>query len=113
MSDHVGFVEDKVALGQISSEYFGFPCQFSFHRMLHSHHLSSGAGTVGQIAADVPSGLGLTPPQDIKKTLLSFLSAFRSVLFALVLFLFSDRLSELPHEPQLPKRFSTKSKQYG
>jgi hypothetical protein len=23
---------DKVALGQVSSEYFGFPCQFSFHR---------------------------------------------------------------------------------
>jgi hypothetical protein len=30
-SDHVGFVVDKVALRQVSSEYFGFPCQFSFH----------------------------------------------------------------------------------
>jgi hypothetical protein len=28
---HVGFVVDKVALGQVFSEYFGFPCQ-SFHR---------------------------------------------------------------------------------
>jgi hypothetical protein len=27
----VGFVVDKVALGQGFSEYFGFPCQFSFH----------------------------------------------------------------------------------
>jgi hypothetical protein len=60
MSDHVGFVVDKMALGQVFCEYFGFPCQFSFHQLLHiHHHLSSGAGTVGQLAADVPSGLGL------------------------------------------------------
>jgi hypothetical protein len=26
-SDHVGFVVDKVELGQVFSEYFGFPCQ--------------------------------------------------------------------------------------
>jgi hypothetical protein len=27
----------------------GFPCQSSFHQFLHSHHhLSSGAGTIGQ-----------------------------------------------------------------
>jgi hypothetical protein len=30
---HVGFVVDKAALGQVFSEYFGFPCQ-SFH---HNH----------------------------------------------------------------------------
>jgi hypothetical protein len=43
------FVVDKVALGQVFSEYFGFPCQFSFHQFLHNHHhLSSGAGTIGQ-----------------------------------------------------------------
>jgi hypothetical protein len=48
-SDHVGFVVDKVALGQVFSEYFGFPCQSSFHRLLHNHHhLSTGAGTIGQ-----------------------------------------------------------------
>jgi hypothetical protein len=28
----VGQVVNKVALGQVFSEYFGFPCQFSFHR---------------------------------------------------------------------------------
>jgi hypothetical protein len=28
-SSQVGFVVDKVALGQVLSEYFGFPCQFS------------------------------------------------------------------------------------
>jgi hypothetical protein len=27
-SRHVGFVVDKMALGQVSSEYFGFLCQF-------------------------------------------------------------------------------------
>jgi hypothetical protein len=31
---HVGFVVDKAALGQVFPEYFGFPCQ-SFHRLLH------------------------------------------------------------------------------
>jgi hypothetical protein len=31
------------------------------------HHLSSGAGTLGQLVADVPSGLSLTPPQETKK----------------------------------------------
>jgi hypothetical protein len=41
----VGFVVDKVALGQIFFEYFGFPCQSSFHQFLYNHnHLSSGAG---------------------------------------------------------------------
>jgi hypothetical protein len=56
-SGHVGFLVDKEALGKVVSEYFGFPCQFSFHRLLHTHHLSSRAGTTGQLVADVPSGL--------------------------------------------------------
>jgi hypothetical protein len=48
-SGHVGFVVDKVALGQVFSKYFGFPCQSSFHQFLHNdHHVSSGAGTTGQ-----------------------------------------------------------------
>jgi hypothetical protein len=34
---HVGFVVDKAALGQIFSEYFGFPCQL-FHQFLHHHN---------------------------------------------------------------------------
>jgi hypothetical protein len=34
----VGFVVDKVALGQIFSEYFGFPCQSSFHQIVHPHN---------------------------------------------------------------------------
>jgi hypothetical protein len=67
MSCHVGFVVDKVALGQVFSEYFGFPCQFSFHRLLETHHVSSGVGTIGQLLTDVPSGLSLPSPQDAKK----------------------------------------------
>jgi hypothetical protein len=64
----VGFVVDKVALGQFFFKYFGFPCQFSFHRLLHiHHHLSSGAGTIGKLVTDVPRGLSLAPPQESKK----------------------------------------------
>jgi hypothetical protein len=37
---HVGFVVDKKALGQVSSEYFGFPCQSSFHQFLQHHNHS-------------------------------------------------------------------------
>jgi hypothetical protein len=67
-SGHVGFVVDEVALGQVFSEYFCFPCQFSFHQVFHiHHHLTPGAGTIGQTVADVPSGLSVTTPQEIKK----------------------------------------------
>jgi hypothetical protein len=59
----VGFVVYKVALRQVSSEYFSFPCEFSFYQMLHTH-LSSGACTIGQLVADVPSGLSLTPKKN-------------------------------------------------
>jgi hypothetical protein len=34
----MGFVEDKAALEQVSSEYFNFPCQSSFHQLLHHHN---------------------------------------------------------------------------
>jgi hypothetical protein len=43
-----------------------FPCQFSFHHVLHTH-LSSGAATIGQLVSGVLSGLSLTPPHEIKK----------------------------------------------
>jgi hypothetical protein len=48
----MGFVVDKVELGQVFFQYFGFSC-YSFDLLLHTHHPSSGAGTVGQIVADV------------------------------------------------------------
>jgi hypothetical protein len=63
----VGFVVDNVALGQDFSEFFGFPCYFSFYRMVHNNHSSSGTGAIVQMVAHVPSGLILTPPQETKK----------------------------------------------
>jgi hypothetical protein len=65
-SGHVGFVVDRVIVGQVFSEYFGFPCQFSFHQLLLTH-LSSGAHTIDHLVADVPSGLSFTPPHEINK----------------------------------------------
>jgi hypothetical protein len=63
-SGHVGFVVDKVELGHIFSECFGFPCQFSFHRLLHIHnHPSYSGSTIGQLVADAPRGLSLTRSQ--------------------------------------------------
>jgi hypothetical protein len=48
-SSHVGFLMDKVALGQVFSEYFGFSCQSSFQQFLHNHPPSPivRAGTIG------------------------------------------------------------------
>jgi hypothetical protein len=66
--EQVRFVVDRVALGQVFSECFGFPCQFSFHQLLHNHpHLSSGAGTIGQ---KWPQHKGLRPtPLALKKNM--------------------------------------------
>jgi hypothetical protein len=61
----VGFVVDKAALGQVFSEFFGFLCHFSFHE--NTPCSSSEAGTLSQLVADVPSGLSVTPPQEIKE----------------------------------------------
>jgi hypothetical protein len=39
-------------------------------------HSSSGGGTIGQRVADVPSGLSLTPPQELKKKTANRMSRF-------------------------------------
>jgi hypothetical protein len=57
----LGFVVDKVVLGRVFSEYFGFPCQSSFHQ-IHHHHNHPGQATIGQSVAAVPSGPSWTPP---------------------------------------------------
>jgi hypothetical protein len=57
----VGFVVDKMTLGQVFSEYFGFPCQSSFHQLLHNHpHLSFGVYNRPEVAA-VPGDVSPTP----------------------------------------------------
>jgi hypothetical protein len=70
---HMGFVVDKVALGLVFSEYFGFSYQCSFHRLLYIHHLIAGAGRIGQLVADVRNERSLTPLQELSeiKTFLS------------------------------------------
>jgi hypothetical protein len=45
----------------------GFPCQFSFHHVLRTH-LSSRASTIGQLFANVPSGLSRTPAYEGKQS---------------------------------------------
>jgi hypothetical protein len=51
------------ALGLVLLEYFGFLAisHFTDCSTHNHHHLSSRAGTVSQIVADVPSGLSFTP----------------------------------------------------
>jgi hypothetical protein len=60
-SSHMGFVVDKVALGQVFSKYFSLPCRSSFHRWPHINQLLSGAGTIDQLETNI-----LTPPQETK-----------------------------------------------
>jgi hypothetical protein len=64
-AEHVGFVVDKVALGQVFSEYFGFPCHLSFHQIPH-HHNDLAVGTIGLLVAAVSSGPNWTPPPTIR-----------------------------------------------
>jgi hypothetical protein len=42
----VGFVVDKVALGQVFSEYFGFSCQSSFHQIFSTITIAYHPGLV-------------------------------------------------------------------
>jgi hypothetical protein len=51
---------DKAALGQVFSEYFGFPCQSSFHQFLHDHnHPGLSQKELPQCRVDP---IGLHPP---------------------------------------------------
>jgi hypothetical protein len=45
----VGLSLGWIIVGQVSSEYIRFPCQFLFRQMLHFSHLLSGAGTMGNL----------------------------------------------------------------
>jgi hypothetical protein len=56
----VGFVVDEVALGQVCSAYFGFPCQSSFRRLLTFIIYHTGLVHRPEVAA-VPSGFSPTP----------------------------------------------------
>jgi hypothetical protein len=56
-SGHVGFVVDKLALGQVFSLYFFFLHQSSFHQIVHPHN---------HLVADMPSGPSWTPSPTIR-----------------------------------------------
>jgi hypothetical protein len=56
----ISFVVETVSLGRVFSEYFGFPCQSSFHQILHYYN-HPGQATIGQSVAAVPSGPSWTP----------------------------------------------------
>jgi hypothetical protein len=51
------FVMDKMALGQVFSEYFGFPYNSS----------SNSLYIISQTVAEVPSGFILTPTQEAER----------------------------------------------
>jgi hypothetical protein len=61
--------DGKCGPGWVFSQYFGFPCQSSFHQILYHNH--TGQITIGQSVAPVPSAPSWTPPPSkrIKKTL--------------------------------------------
>jgi hypothetical protein len=64
----VGFVVNKVALGQVFSKHFGFPFQSAFHQLLHNHHHLFIWGWYNRpIVVAVLSGLSLTPLRIIIK----------------------------------------------
>jgi hypothetical protein len=60
-----GICVDKLELGSVFSEYFGFLCQSSFHQTLH-HRNHPGQATIGQSVAAVPSWPSLIPPPPSK-----------------------------------------------
>jgi hypothetical protein len=62
---NIGFVVDKAALGQVFSEYLGFPCQ-SFHQFLHHNHLELAQWDIGGRSAEWTQ-LDSTPNVPIKK----------------------------------------------
>jgi hypothetical protein len=65
----VGFVVNKDALRQALSEFFTLHCQ-SLHQLFRTHHhTSSEGGSIGEVVADVPSGLSLAALQERKKML--------------------------------------------
>jgi hypothetical protein len=68
----VVFVVGKAALAQAFSEYFNFPCP-SFYCLLHTHHHpSTRTGTIGQIVADIASGLSFTDVTQSSYSLFNF-----------------------------------------
>jgi hypothetical protein len=75
---HVGFVVEKMAPGQVFSEYFGFPCQPHFIPPTSPSSQSTGTGIIGQYMATVRRGPSMdsTSHNSNKKKVQSSLWAF-------------------------------------
>jgi hypothetical protein len=89
-SSHVGFVVNKVALGQVCSNCLGFFCHFSSHLLLHTH-LSTRAETIGPIVAGVLSELTRTPPHELKHEVLRNINRLLSFYYILSILCSTDR----------------------
>jgi hypothetical protein len=72
-SGHVEFVVDKAALGQVFSEYFGFPLPLIPPTAPHSSSPTIRGWCSGLVVAEAPSGLCSTPPTEKKRTTLRYI----------------------------------------
>jgi hypothetical protein len=66
---HVRFCGGQCGTGVSFLRVLRFPLPILIPPTVHTHHVSSGAGTIGQLVADVPSGL----PHPTQKTTLTLL----------------------------------------
>jgi hypothetical protein len=62
---------EKWRWGRFSPSTSVSPANSHYTNCSIHHHTSTGAGAIGQLVADVPSGLSLTPPQETKKIKIS------------------------------------------
>jgi hypothetical protein len=77
-SVYVGFVVDKVALGQVSSEFFGFPCQYHSNVALYTY---------------IVRGMNITPMVPaVQGQSLAPLTLIRSTLFHTVIWWYQTEL---------------------
>jgi hypothetical protein len=79
----VGFVLDKMALGQVFSEYFGFPCQPHFIPPTSPSSQSPRTGTRGQYMAAVPRGPSMdSTSHNSNKKIISSPSTVKCILLS-------------------------------
>jgi hypothetical protein len=82
----VGFVVDKAALGKVFSDYFGFPCQSSFHQFFIImitrgwHNRTIGGRSAAWIQMDS------TPYTNLKKKIVGTLTYLEPKWFLLIVF---------------------------
>jgi hypothetical protein len=68
----VGLLVRSFVLLQVLPEYFGYHCQFSGQLLLHTHHPSTGADTIGQMVTELLIGIILSRNTNLKKTIIKW-----------------------------------------